>query len=130
MKKRYATRPDSLRRRVAPACAAACALLAHAGARADDPNPYSIGVLETISHDSNVFRAASGAPTSAGWISTTGLVGTIDQPISRERLKATGEFDVNRFRDQSQLDSTAHTLSIEGDWATVDRLSGEIGYQD
>jgi len=109
----------------------AYALVAHAAAHAaDEPNPYSLGVLETISHDSNVFRAASGTPVAADWISTTGLVGTLDQPIGRERLKASGEFDINRFRNQTQLNSTAHTLSIEGDWATIDHLSGEIGYED
>jgi hypothetical protein len=117
-------------RRLAPLCAAACALWASAARAADEPNPYSLGVLETISHDSNVFRAPSGPAVSSDWISTTGIVGSLDQPISRERLKASGEFDINRFRNQSQLNSTAHTLSIEGDWATVDRLSGEVGYQD
>lgn len=115
-------------RRLALACAAACTL-APVTARADDePNPYTLGVLETVSHDSNVFRAPDGAAVAPDWISTTGIVGSIDQPISRERLKASGEFDINRFRNQSQLDSTAHTLSVEGDWATIDRLSGELGY--
>jgi len=117
--------------RPAPLCLAACALATSAARAADDPNPYTLGVLETISHDSNVFRAPEGGPPVAtDWISTTGIVGSIDQPIGRERLKASGEFDLNRFRYQSQLDSTAHTLSLEGDWATVGDLSGEIGYSD
>lgn len=116
--------------RLAPACAAACALLAATAHAADDPSPYTLGVLETVSHDSNVFRAPEGPNVPTDWISTTGIIGSIDQPIGRERLKASGEFDLNKFRYQSQLDSTAHTLSIEGDWATIDRLSGEVGYAD
>lgn len=108
----------------------AVALPGVACAAADDPNPYTLGVYETVTRDSNVFRAPDGGPAPSDWIYTTGLIGSLDQPIGRERLKASGEFDYNKFRSQSQLDSTAHTLSIEGDWATIDRLSGEVGYND
>ncbi len=129
MKKRFPRRGDAVRH-LAPLCAAACALAGAPARAADDPNPYTLGVLETITHDSNVFRAPDGTGVAADWLSTTGIVGSIDQPIGRERLKASGEFDLNKFRNQSQLDSTAHTLSIEGDWATIDRLSGALGYSD
>jgi len=98
-------------------------------------NPWSIGVLETVMHDSNVFRVQDGvslAPPAArsDWISTTGLLGSLDQPIGRERLKMNAEIDWNAFRDNKQLDSSAHSLGIEGDWATVGHLSGEIGYSN
>jgi len=117
--------------RLAPTCVAAGALLAAPTfAAAEDPNPYTLGVLETVTHDSNVFRAPSGTPIASDWIYTTGIVGTVDQPIGRERLKANAEFDYNKFGKQSQLDSTAHSVDIEGDWATVGRLSGEVGYSD
>jgi hypothetical protein len=100
-----------------------------------EPSPYTIGVLETIMHDSNVFRIQDGLAipppaARADWISTTGIIGSIDQPISRERLKASAEFDINRFRDNTQLNSNSHSFNIEGDWETVDRLSGEIGYSN
>jgi hypothetical protein len=98
-------------------------------------SPWSIGALETVTHDSNIFRLADGvAPPSPGsrgdWISMTGLIGTLDQPIGRERLKANAEFDWNAFKDNKDLNSSAHSLSIEGDWATIDRLSGELGYSN
>jgi hypothetical protein len=99
----------------------------------EEASPYTLGVLETITHDSNVFRIQDGLAVTppaarADWFSTTGIIGSIDQQISRERLKANAEFDINRFRDNTQLNSNAHSFSIEGDWETVDRLSGELGY--
>ena len=121
--------------RLSAACAAVTTLLCPA-VRADDlatqapANPYTLGVLETYAHDSNVFRAPSGPEALPDWISTTGVFASVDKAYGRERLIASGELDYNKFRHQTQLDSTAHTLSIEGDWATIDRLSGEVGYSD
>jgi hypothetical protein len=114
--------------RSALAVAAALALACPAGAATD---PYTLAVQETLSHDSNVYRVsntASNQPTD--WISTTSLIGSVDQRIGRERLKLDGEFDVNRFKDQHQLNSTSHTLSGEFDWATIERLSGEVGFSN
>lgn len=129
--------PSSSARPVAVAAAlAALSLPAWSGTDAEPPSsPWSIGVLETVMHDSNVFRVQDGAaltpPASRGdWISTTGVTASLDQPIGRERLKAAAELDWNAFRDNKQLNSSAHSLSIEGDWATVDNLSGEIGYSN
>jgi len=135
----HSTPPHAPRRspgaRLTALCAAMGALTVPA-ARADDlatqapPNPYTLGVLETVAHDSNVFRAPTGPEALPDWISTTGVFGSFDKAYGRERLIASGQFDHNHFRHQTQLDSSDHTLSLEGDWATADRLSGEVGYTD
>jgi hypothetical protein len=118
------------------AALAALALPAWCDTDAAPPsNPWSLGVLETVAHDSNVFRVQDGVALTppamrSDWISTTGLIGALDQPLGRERLKANAELDWNAFRDNKQLNSTAHSLSIEGDWATIEHLSGEVGYSN
>jgi hypothetical protein len=99
----------------------------------EETSPYTIGAIETVMHDSNVFRIQDGLPVTppasrADWISTTGLIGSIDQAIGRERLKGSAELDLNRFKDNTQLNSNSHSFNIEGDWATVGRLQGELGY--
>ena len=64
------------------AAAAACV----AGAvRADEPNPYYIGLSETLAHDSNIYRIPGGPGDS---YSSTALLGGFDQSISRQRLYA------------------------------------------
>lgn len=98
-----------------------------------DADPYTLSVQETATHDSNVFRAPDGVAVPAGasrsdWSSTTSLLGTIDQPFGRERLKANAQVDLDRFGGNSQLDTTTHAFNLEGDWATVGRVSGELGY--
>src|SRR4051812_42135618 len=108
--------------RLSPVAVAILAMTCPPAHAAEDPDPYTIGVVETVSHDSNVFRAPSGPAVAADWISTTGLVGSIDQPIGRERIKAALEFDYDKFKRQTQLDSAAHSVSLEGDWATVGDL--------
>jgi len=114
--------------RLSPVAVTAFAVASPPARAADDPDPYTIGVVETVSHDSNVFRAPSGPAVAADWISTTGLIGSVDQPIGRERIKAALEFDYDKFKRQTQLDSAAHSVSLEGDWATVGDLYGELGY--
>jgi hypothetical protein len=112
-----------------PLSAAALAALALAAHAATDP--YTLAVQETVSHDSNVYRVSNtAAEQPTDWISTTSVIGSLDQPIGRERLKLSGEFDVNRFKSQHQLNSTAHSLSGELDWSTIDRVSGEVGFSN
>lgn len=119
-------RTSILSRTTASAAAAAtlCALPSMAMA---DPNPYTLGALETIAHDSNVFRGQEGTPVYSDWSSITGLTGSINQPIGREVFKADAEVDLIRYKNNSQLNSVAHSVDLEGDWSTVGDLSGEVG---
>ena len=77
-----------------------------------------------------MFRAPQGDPIVSDWISTTALLGGLNEQVGRGRVLVNGELDIDRFRRQNQLDSVAHTLSLEGDWATVGDLSGELGHTD
>lgn len=119
-----------MHRKHSRAFAAALALCGSAAVHAEG-NPWTLAFQETLNHDSNVFRAprdAADRPTD--YISTTSVIGSLNQPIGRETLKVNGEFDINRFRFQHQLDSMAHSLSSELDWSTVGNVSGEAGFSN
>lgn len=103
---------------------AALLMAGASGARADDdPNPYYIGVSQSFTHDSNVFRT----PTARGdSYSSTGLVGGLDQPIGRQRVYASGNVRTNRFQDISELNNISYGLNAGLDWSTIERLSGTV----
>ncbi len=105
-----------------PVCAMLAAL-ASGGARADEPSPWYIGVSQGFTHDSNVYRIANA--TSDNY-STTSLLGGLDQPIGRQRLRATAQVGYNRYQDQRTLDNTSYGVSAGWDWATVEKLTGSI----
>ena len=92
----------------------------------EERSPYYIGVTQSFTHDSNVFRTASGqiADTTSG----TGLIAGIDQQISRQRLYADGTVQVNRHRNVDQLNNTSYSLKAGLDWSTVEFLSGTLRY--
>lgn len=120
-----------MHRLTAPALATALLSFALSPSARAEQSPYTLAVQQSLTHDSNVYRApATQADPPTDWISTTSVIGAFDQAIGRGRLKLDGQFDINRFRYQHQLDSTAHGLSAELDWSTVDRVSGELGYSD
>lgn len=118
--------PRSLALRTTLSCVLAAAFLPAAHA---DSDPWSVSAQETVSHDSNVFRSP-GPDRPSDWISTTSLIGALDQPLGRQRLKLDGELDIDRFKRQHQLDSNAHSLAGELDWETIGHLSGDLGYSD
>lgn len=93
-----------------------------------EPNPYYVGIAQAFSHESNLFRAATGQPEVGDTYSTTTLLGGLDQPISRQRLFADAAVRFNRYRDQDQLNNTGYSLSAGVDWETAGNLAGRIAY--
>ena len=69
-------------------------LVACTGAVAQEQSPYSIGLRQTFSHDSNVYRQ-SNAPVSET-IARTGVRLGLNQRISRQRLSLSADADINR----------------------------------
>ena len=62
--------------------------LASASCVVAETNPYYVGVSQAFTHESNVFRVATGQAESSDTYSTTSLLAGIDQPFGR-RLPAT-----------------------------------------
>ncbi len=109
-------------------CAAFAVLSTISSLACADTSPYTLGITERVQHDSNLFRAQDGGPISADWSSSTGLIGSYNQGIGRETLKANAEVDLVRYLRNDQLNALAHNVGIEGDWSTVGHLSGEWGF--
>lgn len=93
---------------------------------ADDPMPYYVGVSQTVTADSNVFRVREGSPHPRDLISTTGLVAGLDQPLGRGRLVVDLNLDKNNFRNNKQLNYTGSQGKLRLDWETINRISGDI----
>lgn len=96
-------------------------------ARADDPNPYYIGVSQAFTHDSNVFRTVD-SQAKGDTYSSTGILAGIDQPFGRQRFTANGNMRYNRFSDQTALNNTSYGLNSRLDLSTVNHLSGSLSY--
>ena len=110
----------SLLRPLSLALALACA----GGAWAQPVSPYYIGVNQTFSHDSNVFRTSTAAVGDT--TSSTSLVGGIDQPFGRQHFFANGTLGTNRHQSLSDLNNTSYSLSAGLDWSTIERISGTV----
>jgi hypothetical protein len=87
------------------------------------PSPWYLGVAETISHDSNVFRIPNGPGDT---FSSTNLIGGFDQPISRQRFHGDATVGLNRYRDQTTLNNTSYGVNAGWDWQTIEKLSGTL----
>ena len=98
-------------------------LLMIAGSAYADLSPYSLSATETIEHESNVSHTTIASPD---WLSTTELQAGLDQTLGRERLTASGEFDINRYK-RGHLNNNGYDLTGEFDWSTINDLSGVIG---
>ena len=106
----------------APALAAALAA-ASAGAWADEPSPYYIGVTASLAHDSNVYRTPNGRGDTYGGV---GLVGGFDQAINRQRIFADLNVHDNNYAREKTLNNISYGLNAGWDWATIERLSGGV----
>lgn len=126
------TRPTHRTRRLAVAAATAVAtlLLAPAGAQAQS-SPYYIGVAQSLSHESNIYRIGNDQALPAGLdksdtVSGTSLVAGVDQTWGRQRLYGSGNLRANRYSSNKSLDNASYGLNMAVDWATVNRLSGTV----
>ena len=104
------------------------------GGAAAEHSPWYLGLQQTLTQESNLYRiddavvlsGRPGHPHKSDLVSTTSLLGGLDQPIGRQRLFGSASFDVNRYRHNAHLDHEGHALELGLDWATVNRLSGRV----
>jgi hypothetical protein len=90
--------------------------------------PVAFGVSETVTHDSNLFRAVDGAE-QADWLSLTALNLALDQPLGRQRLRGNASLNLSRYRGNAQLNNAGHDLQLQLEWETAGNLSGGLGVQ-
>ena len=113
---------------LAAVIASAVAFAGQANAQA---NPWYIGAAQTLTHESNLYRLADGQTTPDGvsksdLVSSTALLAGLDQTISRQRLYGTVTLRANKFQDNDVLDNEGYSLRAGVDWATINRLSGNV----
>jgi len=99
-----------------------------AGCALAQANPYYVGIAQAFTHESNVFRVATGQPETADTYSTTSLLAGINQPFGRQRFFADAAARYNRYRDNTQLNNTGYGLAAGLDWETIETLSGQLSY--
>ena len=91
-------------------------------------SPYYFGASQAFTHDDNVYHRPDTGSIVADTVSSTGLLGGIDQPFGRQRIYANGNINTNRHRNQKQLDNTSYGVSGGLDWSTIERLSGTVRF--
>ena len=110
--------------------AAAMALFAAAAAQAET-SPWYVGAAQGFTHSSNVRLVPDGQGLAAesATISSTTLLGGLDQQIGRQRLTAAASLRQLGYSGHSDLNNLAYNLNTALDWSTVERLSGRISLE-
>lgn len=88
--------------------------------------PYSLGVSEVVTHDSNLERARDGAVLITDTYLATGVRLGLDQPIGRQRVVAALDANRNTYRSQTRFNNTDYRLASRLDWETVENISGTL----
>lgn len=96
-----------------------------------ETSPWYLGAAQNFTHESNLYRVRDSetlvSPFSkADTVSTTSLLGGLDQQWGRQHLGATASVRNNRYQNNSHLDNTSYSLNTNLDWETIERLSGRI----
>ena len=104
------------------------AVLLPSGFALAETNPYYIGVSETFTHESNLFKVSSANNPQSDNIWGTSIFAGLDQPFGRQRVYGNVTVTDNRYVNQSQLNFTGYSVLGALDWATIGRLSGTLSY--
>ena len=97
-----------------------------AAGAAQAAGPWSVGLTQALSHESNVFRAVDDNAVS-DTMATTGVQLQLDQPFGRQRVTAELALEMQRFVNNSQWNDSPYRLGGELLWSAAERWEGEIG---
>jgi hypothetical protein len=100
--------------------------LSHAQA-AEDPVPYYLGISQTETADTNIFRRPKSAPILRDLISSTALIAGLDQPLGRGKLVGDIQLNTNHYKNNRQLNYNGGQGNLRLDWESINRLAGDIG---
>lgn len=102
---------------------AALATTTSCAAWAEDPSPWYLGASVSVTRDSNVFRVPDGPGDT---YTTTSLLGGFDQAISRQRFYGSARVGYSKYQQQDNLDNVGYGLAAGWDWATIEKLTGNV----
>ena len=96
-----------------------------------ETNPYYLGVVQSLGHESNLYRIGDNQTLPAGLsksdnLSATSLISGVDQNIGRQRVYGSLNLKANRFASNKTLNNESYGLNLALDWSTIERLSGTL----
>lgn len=94
----------------------------------DQSAPWYVGAYQAFTHESNLYRRPDGQPKTSDLYSSTGLLGGLNLPISRQRVFADANVRRNIFQDEKHLNNTSYGLTVGADLETINRISGRVAY--
>lgn len=118
------------KRQISASALAAASICLMVGARAE-VSPWYVGVVGSVEHDTNVFRVGEGQSLPAGFsqsdtLYSASLIGGFDQSISRQHAYGSVSLNTGRYRSNTYLNNTSHSLKLGLDWAAAERWSGSL----
>lgn len=110
---------------------ALAAIAVASGAVTAQANPWYIGLSQSFNYQSNMLRAIDGTvlgpdQSKSDTLSTTALVGGLDQTFGRQRVSASATLRDDRYAKNDLYNNQGWTASAAFDWQTVNRLSGNV----
>ena len=106
-------------------------ILLLAGPVLAETNPYYLGLVQSLGHESNLYRIGDNQALPAGLsksdnISATSLIAGVDQNIGRQRVYGSLNLKANRYASNKTLNNESYGLNLALDWSTIERLSGTL----
>jgi hypothetical protein len=94
-------------------------------------SPWYLGTALSVSHDSNLLRLGRTQQPPSGesqsdTLTSTSLVGGLDQPIGRQRVTGSLTLRDNRFERNDKYNNQSYSGSLGLRWSSVERLSGSV----
>jgi Putative beta-barrel porin 2 len=105
--------------------AAGIALSGAALAQSGDRTWY-VGLVQDFARESNPLGLPPGSSEPSDNISTTTLRGGLNLPFGRQRAYANAVLGYERYNEFSERNNNGYAIGAGLDWATVERLSGNV----
>lgn len=108
----------------------ATVLLAASAAQAQT-SPWYLGTALSVNHDNNLLRLGReqpppGGESQADTVTSTALVGGLDQPVGRQRFTGSATLRDNRFERNEKYNNQSYNGALGWQWSSVNRLSGSL----
>jgi hypothetical protein len=90
--------------------------------------PFTLGVGQTVSAQTNVYRVSVNETASRDLISSTALTAGLDQPFGRWRFTGSGAFRLNRYKNNHELDNDGQGLQLRLEGTTAGEIAASLDY--
>lgn len=90
--------------------------------------PFTLGVAQTVSAQTNVYRVPDTETASRDLISSTALSAGLDQPFGRWRLTGSAALRLNRYKNNQVLDNDGQGLQLRLEGTTIGAVAASLDY--